>query len=378
MCGEGVGNIELAGNGDLEVIQEGTPSMSVRVRPGTAFVQGDTVADQGMYFVYNDAFESVAITAADGTNDRIDIIVARVYDDEVTGATCLWALEVITGTPAASPVAPAVPDSALILAEVYVAAGDTAIQNAEITDRRVPYEACQQNQTGFIGAETFTTSGTFNIQDVLDAAFIPGTNNSPAVRDYWLKVTVTGGGGGGGHAVATGAGQNSAGGGGGAGATGIAWINSKTAYTATGDTLQGVAVTIGSGGSGATNGGNSSFGPFVTANGGNAGGSTPASASGSAVAGGEQNTVTFGSGVSTQLVIAGGSGERGTSIFDYTILTRGGSGGASFWGGGARDATNSASNGWGFGGGGARNGASVAQTNGFAGGSGVVVVEVYA
>lgn len=65
--------------------------------------------------------------AADVTNARIDLISV----DYGTGVAAITA-----GTPAATPVAPAVPAGRVPLAQVNIPAGDTAITNNQITDKR--------------------------------------------------------------------------------------------------------------------------------------------------------------------------------------------------------------------------------------------------
>lgn len=117
--------------------------MNVRVGSGvagdTAVVDGAT-ALSGTYIVLNDAVsEDKPIAVGDATNPRIDLIVLRIYDDafDSTGRTEA-AIEVVEGTPAATPAAPALPAGAIALAEVRVEAGEsTAIAAGKITDRRV-------------------------------------------------------------------------------------------------------------------------------------------------------------------------------------------------------------------------------------------------
>lgn len=125
-------------SGDLAVTQRGAgANMSVDIARGGAYVLGDDATDQGYYFVYNDATFNVVIAAADPTNPRIDLIIARVKDVAEGGAAGdTWTLEVVAGTPAGSPSAPALPASALKLAQVAVAAAAASITNANITDFR--------------------------------------------------------------------------------------------------------------------------------------------------------------------------------------------------------------------------------------------------
>lgn len=126
----------IVGAGDLAVTQNGTPNMSVNVADGRLVLPGSEATYQGIYFCENRGTTNVAIAAADSTNPRRDLIVARVRDAEYSGASDTFAIEVVTGTPAASPVDPAVPANSWVLARVQVAAGATTITNGVLTDLR--------------------------------------------------------------------------------------------------------------------------------------------------------------------------------------------------------------------------------------------------
>ncbi len=113
--------------GEFEV----TPASSglvVNVAGGVAIVRG--------FYGRNDAAESLTLNPPDTTNPRIDLVVLRM-----SKADNGFSRTVITGTPAASPTAPApVQDGTtwdLPLAEVHVAANATSLSAGDITDRRV-------------------------------------------------------------------------------------------------------------------------------------------------------------------------------------------------------------------------------------------------
>ena len=129
---QGVG----AGTGEMAVAQSGTPGMSVVVAAGWAWVLGTTTATQGMYSTYNDAAVTLAIATAPSVNTRIDRVCLTIRDAAYSGASNDVILQVITGTAAASPVAPALPASSLSLATVLVGTNVTSILNANITDGR--------------------------------------------------------------------------------------------------------------------------------------------------------------------------------------------------------------------------------------------------
>jgi hypothetical protein len=123
---------------DFAVTQNGTPNMSVNVAAGGAFIRGTQNANQGAYHVWNDGTVNLSISAADVTNGRRDLVIAQVRDSYYSGATNDARITVVTGTAAASPVDPSLASfpNALVLARITVAAGDTAINTADITDLR--------------------------------------------------------------------------------------------------------------------------------------------------------------------------------------------------------------------------------------------------
>lgn len=101
------------------VTEKGVPDMSVDVAAGTVLFDATDVAVAG---------QNVAIAAAHASLDRIDVVVVN------SAGTA----SVITGTPAATPKAPAYDASTyLALARVFVDDGTTTILNADITDIRI-------------------------------------------------------------------------------------------------------------------------------------------------------------------------------------------------------------------------------------------------
>jgi hypothetical protein len=120
----------------MKVVQSGSPGMHVSVGAGVCFVPGSEGAQQGSYACLNQTATQVNVTASHGSLPRIDLIVARVQDSAYSGVTNAWSLEVVTGTAAGSPSAPAAPNNTLILAQLLIAAASTQVLNASITDRR--------------------------------------------------------------------------------------------------------------------------------------------------------------------------------------------------------------------------------------------------
>jgi hypothetical protein len=127
----------VARTNDLKVTQSGTPGMSVVVAAGWGIILGDYQINMGTYVAYNDADYTVAITGANPTNPRIDRIVMTINDAYYSGSTNDVTIGVVTGTAAASPVAPATPTNSISLATIAVAAATTTIVNANITDTRI-------------------------------------------------------------------------------------------------------------------------------------------------------------------------------------------------------------------------------------------------
>lgn len=122
---------------DLAVTQRGAgANMSVDIAGGRCVIKGDQATYEGSYFMENRGVTNLVVSASDPTNPRIDRVIAEVLNAEYSGASNLWRLRVMTGTPAASPVAPTLPNNAISLATIAVAAGSTSVVNANITDTR--------------------------------------------------------------------------------------------------------------------------------------------------------------------------------------------------------------------------------------------------
>ena len=128
--------------GDFAVTQRGAgANMSVDVAAGAALVSiTNTNLDSAVYPVWflNNATVNVIISAADPTNARKDIIVAKVDVSQNPDASAgnISSIIVVTGTPSGAPVAPAVPANCLQLAEIAVGISVVTIVTANITDKR--------------------------------------------------------------------------------------------------------------------------------------------------------------------------------------------------------------------------------------------------
>jgi hypothetical protein len=127
----------IIGSSSLSVAANSPAGMSVVVASGWAAIVGTTQANMGVYTVYNDASTTLTITTADPTNPRIDRVVATVQDAYYSGAFNDVIFQVVAGTPASSPSAPATPANSISLATVAVGAAVTQINTGNITDTRV-------------------------------------------------------------------------------------------------------------------------------------------------------------------------------------------------------------------------------------------------
>lgn len=126
---------------DYVVSAQPTPNMTVQVSAGQAWVHGTSVGNvtgtifstQGSYYVLNDGTVTMTIGTANATNPRIDIVCLGVTDSAYSGASNTGQLTVVAGAPAASPLPPAAPANAIVLAQVRVNANASSITNSNIT-----------------------------------------------------------------------------------------------------------------------------------------------------------------------------------------------------------------------------------------------------
>jgi microcystin-dependent protein len=144
----------------------GGANMSVDIAVGVGVIYGDDQADQGAYLVSCTVLENVVIGAAPGSNSRRDLVYWRVNDPNAGGpAGSTSSFGVVAGTPAASPTLPALPTSAIPLAEVLVTAGNVSVVDAMITTLRVPSYGTSDVPPGvgmpFFGPEAAIPANSF-------------------------------------------------------------------------------------------------------------------------------------------------------------------------------------------------------------------------
>jgi hypothetical protein len=115
--------------GALLVYQHTSPNMSVNVATGGMEIEG--------YWHDSDAVANLVIEAADVSNPRIDRIVARLTTTGSPGSIVLAVRKGTAQTPAVAPVPTwTSPTYELVLADIAVAVGTTAITTAMITSQR--------------------------------------------------------------------------------------------------------------------------------------------------------------------------------------------------------------------------------------------------
>lgn len=116
-----------------------TASKDVTVRPFQAVIQGTRGSSAGAYLVTLDATKTVDVLGAapaDASQPRNDLLVARQFDPQYADSRTGMVVERITGTPAVSPLDPAVSGDHLPLARIRVRAGATTVAAGDITDLR--------------------------------------------------------------------------------------------------------------------------------------------------------------------------------------------------------------------------------------------------
>lgn len=115
----------------LQVLEN--ENMTTTVKPGDGWING--------YFIVNDSDHVLTHDNADGVLNRIDRVVMQLdYSGRIIN------ILVKKGAFASTPVAPAIQRDAdyyeLVLADVYIKAGSTAITQANITDQRLNKALC--------------------------------------------------------------------------------------------------------------------------------------------------------------------------------------------------------------------------------------------
>jgi len=176
--------------------EQASPDMTVRLDAGFIMKSGDWTLTEV-------AAQSTSTITAPTTNPRID----RVVIDKLTGAC-----SVVTGTEAADPSPPDIPEGKVPVCQVYLTPGMTEITNNDITDERalnwVGYQPPDVS-AGLQSVQIFTESGTWNkssekIKKVLVEIYGGGGGGASGSGDgqdggtssFGSHCSATGGGGG--------------------------------------------------------------------------------------------------------------------------------------------------------------------------------------
>lgn len=111
-------------------------AMTVNIAPGSVAVP--TQNNTGTTLCTSDANEQVTLSpAAPSGSNRIDLVICRPRGTDLDGgANNDFIFDVVTGTAAATPVAPALPAGTVALASIAVAGGSASVLQANITDVR--------------------------------------------------------------------------------------------------------------------------------------------------------------------------------------------------------------------------------------------------
>lgn len=186
----------------LRVHQTVTASGSLLVEAGHAVIQGTTSSTQGTYTATLDAQLTVPYLASypADAQPRKDLIVARINDKAYAGSTASFTIEVVKGTASGSPVDPATPASAIVLARVSLPASATTVADAVITDLRtftvarggvLPVLSSARPSTPFEGETIYETDTDALLTWDGSAWTVPGALSEASYTPTW---TAAGGG----------------------------------------------------------------------------------------------------------------------------------------------------------------------------------------
>jgi hypothetical protein len=342
----------------------------------------------------------------DGTYPRKDIIVCQVQDHDEDASGFRRARSVyVPGSPAATPVEPAVPAGAFRMGTITVpqsgGGGATLVVNTPWAvaaggilpvrnDAELPgasggiYDGMARWNQDTNALEIHNGGSSFDVvasahgyqywQQIRYTASSTFDPNDPAFKGWRaVRVRCQGGGGAGGGAVATAASETSCGAGGQGGAYGESFLL-RSDVTSSVTVTRGAGGTAVAGGAG-NNGGTSSFGTLVSGGGGQGGDASGSGGNAACLDGGNSVQAMTG-----EIQIGGQGGGVGCRL--GTSGSFGGIGGSSQMGGGA--AGNGPSNDghaarqFGGGGGGANNaGGNFTAKTGGSGSDGIVIVDLY-
>lgn len=110
----------------------------VTVKAGSVVIPGTAVTGTGVWRTGIGSDRTASLAARDATNARIDLVVFRQLDTDVVGSHGAYTarLEIITGTPSATPAVPSLPTMAIELGRINVPASGGGTATADLTKRQ--------------------------------------------------------------------------------------------------------------------------------------------------------------------------------------------------------------------------------------------------
>lgn len=120
----------------LKVTQRASgANFSVDVQLGIGLIQGDTVTNQGKYLVVSNGVVNLTTPNAPASGARSHRVIARIRDKLNDGSqtSYTWSLELLEDIGSGQP---GLPNSAISLATVTIASGQSNVSNSNITELR--------------------------------------------------------------------------------------------------------------------------------------------------------------------------------------------------------------------------------------------------
>lgn len=130
------GGIVAHSDNSLLVSVDGSDVVTVKV--GSVVLPGTAVAGTGVWRAGIGSDKTASLAARDATNPRIDLVVFRQLDTDVVGSHGAYTarIEIITGTPSATPAVPSLPTMAIELGRINVPASGGGSATADLTKRQ--------------------------------------------------------------------------------------------------------------------------------------------------------------------------------------------------------------------------------------------------
>lgn len=172
------------------VTQTVTPSMSIQVSAGSAYVPNTFGLTHGFYAVVNDGSVTIALDASHPNFNRTDLIVLTVKDSQYAGSDNFAVIQKITGAPApgANPAPNPVPDNSIVLASVLVTASTSSVTtgNISLTLRQIArLQPSMVNAVQTVTPASYPTApanGQFVVDEALDQLRV-------FVNNKWVTVS---------------------------------------------------------------------------------------------------------------------------------------------------------------------------------------------